>query len=50
MPYCLVIPPPPPVFWYANVAFTVFAINLLPSVCNKFVRSKFCKSMITSSA
>ena len=37
------LPPPPPslVFWYANVAFTVFAINLLLSICNIFARSKF---------
>ena len=44
------LPPPPPVFWYANVAFTVFAINLLLSICNIFARSKFYKSIITSSA
>ena len=43
-------PPPSPVFWYANVAFTVFAINLLLSICNIFVGSKFYKSIITSSA
>ena len=43
-------PPPPAVFWYANVAFTVFAINLLLSICNIFARSKFYKSIITSSA
>ena len=42
--------PPSPVFWYANVAFTVFAINLLLSICNIFARSKFYKSIITSSA
>ena len=43
-------PPPSAVFWYANVAFTVFAINLLLSICNIFARSKFYKSIITSSA
>ena len=42
--------PPSAVFWYANVAFTVFAINLLLSICNIFARSKFYKSIITSSA
>lgn len=42
--------PPPQFFWYVNVAFTVFAINLLLSICDIFGRSKFCKSIITSSA
>ena len=44
------LPPPPPILLYANVTFTVFAINLLLSICNIFAKSKFGKSIIPSSA
>ena len=42
--------PPHPILLYANVTFTVFAINLLLSICNIFAKSKFGKSIIPSSA